>query len=162
MAGIDYEKIVNDFWSNTLLHYFPSSKSYVILRERKPPHHVGPHADLTICYAKKGGNVKKAAFVSERKHWYETENHAFNHATRKLRDYLRQVRAEQKLAGDKDEDGNILLLGAVTIETHVKFYSLGNDNELQPYPLTQNAAYELWANETEVHKILTEWVDAVL
>jgi len=146
------ETAVDNFWNNTLTHYFTQDKFYGIEQEQRPLEGVvKQRADFTIRYIK-NGSPKKVVLMEDKRRGHETQASKWEEAVNQLTNYLKLVRAEQ--------GGNNILYGAVTIGTYVRFYSfMPGEQKLRDYPSSfTGKAYELKDDENEVHKILSEYV----
>ncbi|KAI9773440.1 MAG: hypothetical protein M1840_007656 [Geoglossum simile] len=146
------ENAVDNFWNNTLPHYFTQDKFYGIEQEQRPLEGVVKlRADFTIRYIK-NGDPKKVVLIEDKKRGYETQESKWIAAVNQLTNYLKLVRTEQ----DRDQ----VLYGAVTIGTYVRFYFLRpGEQTIEDYPTTETGkAYELKDDEAEVHKVLNEYV----
>jgi hypothetical protein len=146
------ETAVDNFWNNTLPHYFTQDKLYGIELEQRPLEGiVKQRADFTIRYIR-NGNPTKVVLMEDKKRGHETQTSKWSAALEQLTAYLKLVRTEQGDTGT--------LYGIVTIETYVRFYSFEpKEQTMWDYPTTQTGkAYELKNDETEVHKVLNEFV----
>ncbi|KAI4275265.1 MAG: hypothetical protein L6R35_006282, partial [Caloplaca aegaea] len=146
------ETEVDNFWNNTLPHYFTQDKLYGIEQEQRPLQGVvKQRADFTIRYVR-NGDWKKVVLLEDKKGGHETQPSKWSEALEQLTNYLKLVRAEQA--------GNETLCGAVTIGTYVRFYHLTpGEQTMQDYPSpVTGKAYELKSDEENVHEILNELV----
>jgi len=147
------ETAVDNFWNNTLPHYFTQERLYGIEQEQRPLEGVvKQRADFIIRYIK-NGDPKKVVLIEDKRRGYETQASKWVEALDQLTNYLKLVRTEQ--------GGNDILYGIVTIGTYVRFYYLvPNEQAMKDYPTTETGnAYELKNDEAEVHKVLNEYVD---
>lgn len=149
------ENAVDNFWNNTLPHYFTQDKFYGIELEQRPLEGVvKQRADFTIRYIKNGDpkTVKTVVLMKNKKRGYETQQSERLEAVEQLTNYLKLVRTEQS-------PSEKTLYAAVTIGTYVRFYYLDLDEDtLRDYQTTRTGDYELRDNEGKIHKILTEYV----
>jgi hypothetical protein len=146
------ETAVDNFWNNTLPHYFAQEKLYGIEQEQRPLEGViKKRTDFTIRYIKNGA-TKKVILMEDKRRGHETQQSKWIEGVDQLTNYLKLVRTEQ--------GGNDVLYGAVTIETYVRFYYfMPQEQTLRDYHTTVTGkAYELKDDEDEVHKILNEYV----
>lgn len=110
------ENAVDNFWNNTLPHYFTQAKLYGIEQEQRALEGVvKQRADFTIRYIK-NGSPKKVVLMENKRRGYETQPSKWEEAVEQLTRYLKLVRTEQP--------GNDTLYAAVTIGTYVRFYYL--------------------------------------
>ncbi|CRG83140.1 hypothetical protein PISL3812_00488 [Talaromyces islandicus] len=147
------ETAVDNFWNNTLLHYFTQDKFYGTEQEQRPLEGIlKKRADFQIRYIK-NGTATKVVLMEDNKRGHETQTSLWTEAVDQLTSYLKLVRAEQTQYDD-------ILYGAVTIGTYVRFYNfVPDEQQLRDYPSTfTGKAYELRDDENEVHKILNEYV----
>ena len=146
------ETEVDNFWNNTLPHYFTQDKLYGIEQEQRPLEGVvKQRADFTIRYVK-NGDPKKVVLMEDKKRGHETQSSKWSEALEQLTSYMKLVRSEQ----GREE----VLYGAVTIGTYVRFYYLmPGEQTMQDYPSPETRkAYELKPDEENFHKILNELV----
>ncbi|KAH0538229.1 hypothetical protein FGG08_005148 [Glutinoglossum americanum] len=151
-AAGSLENAVDNFWNNTLPHYFTQDKLYGIEQEQRPLEGVVKlRADFTIRYIK-NGDPKKVVLMEDKRRGYETWGSKWAEALEQLTNYLTLVRAEQT--------GNEVLYGIVTIGTYVRFYFLEpGELIMEDYPTTETGkAYELKDDEAEIHKVLNDCV----
>ncbi|KAK2805762.1 hypothetical protein FQN50_006038 [Emmonsiellopsis sp. PD_5] len=149
------ENAVDNFWNNTLPHYFTQDKYYGIEQEQRPLEGiVKTRADFTIRYIK-NGSPKKVVLMENKRRGYETQQSKWEEAVQQLTSYLKLVRTEQH-----QQAANETLYAAVTIGTYVRFYYLlPKEPMLKDYETTRTGDYyELKDDEDEIHKILTEFV----
>ncbi|KAI9860743.1 MAG: hypothetical protein M1813_005666 [Trichoglossum hirsutum] len=67
------ENAVDNFWNNTLPHYFTQDKLYGIEQEQRPLEGVVKlRADFTIRYIK-NGDPKKVVLTEDKRRGYETQ-----------------------------------------------------------------------------------------
>jgi hypothetical protein len=147
-----FENAVDNFWNNTLPHYFTQDKLYGIEQEQRPLEGVVKlRADFTIRYIK-NGDLKKVVLMEDKRRRFETWGSRWTEALEQLTNYLKLVRNEQT--------GKEILYGIVTIGTHVRFYFLNPyEPTMEDYPTTETRkAYELKDDEAEIHKVLNEVV----
>lgn len=151
-AAGSLETEVDNFWNNTLPHYFTQDKLYGIEQEQRPLEGVvKQRADFTIRYVK-NGDPKKVVLMEDKKRGHEAQSSKWSEALEQLTNYMKLVRSEQ--------GGKEVLYGAVTIGTYVRFYYLmPGEQTMQDYPSpVTGKAYELKTDEGNVHKILNELV----
>ncbi|KAK2785903.1 hypothetical protein FQN53_007279 [Emmonsiellopsis sp. PD_33] len=149
------ENAVDNFWNNTLPHYFMQDKFYGIEQEQRSLEGaIEARADCFIRYIRHGYPIK-VILMETRRRGSEAQQSTWEQAVRQLTNYLKLVRTEQhQHAADE------ILYAAVTIGTYVRFYYLvPKELELRDYKSTRTGDYyELKDDEGEVHKILTEFV----
>ena len=151
-AAGSLETEVDNFWNNTLPHFFTQDKLYGIEQEQRPLEDVvKQRADFTIRYVI-NGDQKIVVLMEDKKRGHETQSSKWSEALEQLTNYMKLVRSEQ--------GGEEVLYGAVTIGTYVRFYYLmPGEQTMQDYPSPETGkAYELKTDEENVHKILNELV----
>ncbi|KAK2768353.1 hypothetical protein FQN54_000207 [Arachnomyces sp. PD_36] len=156
---------VDNFWNNTLPHYFTQDKLFRIGLEQRPLEGaavVKPRPDLTIRYIRNRASKKIVFVVLMANKRMGCENPPrpaeWEDYVEELADYLRLVRSEEEEEEEEEGDTDSILFGVVSIESYVRFYYLSCDRGFLDYPTTRTGgSYELKEDEGEIHGILTEY-----
>ncbi|KAL8721500.1 MAG: hypothetical protein Q9225_001845 [Loekoesia sp. 1 TL-2023] len=145
------ESAVDNFWNNILPLYFKRENLYGIEQEQRPLETIYKRANfITRCI--RNGVLKKVIILESKNKGVETQSAIWADALTQLVDYAKLVRTEQPNEG--------ILYLMLDLGTYVRFYELPPpDQNARDYKSKKTGkAYELKADEEEIHKILTELV----
>lgn len=149
------EIAVDNFWANTLAHYFTQEKFYGIEREQSPLEGVHKRVNITIRYIKDSKKPKRVVLIENKKKGYENQESKWVEAKTQLTKYLKLARADQF---DR-ADNQITLYGIVGIGQYVRFYSFSpGEQEMDAFPSSAIDVYDIRKDDDKVHAILNKIV----